>query len=169
MKNMHKILFSLICATLVLFTGCKDEQLDDENLRIPRLMLESTQVDYGSFASTQVVLPMTQERITVAREPLVNEFEILNMELVKVDLGLALFIQLSEAGAKKLYRASVNNLGDRVVLTVNGSAVGARRFDGALQNGALYTFTELSDDELGDLVLQVKDTIDLLQDARRKQ
>ncbi|MGC6606801.1 MAG: hypothetical protein ACON5O_08595 [Lentimonas sp.] len=170
MKFMHKTLFPLACGVLFLMAGCsKDEKLETENLRIPRLMLESAQDDFGSFTTKRVTLPMTQETITVAGEALVNEFEIINIELVKVDLGLALLIQVNESGGKKLYRASVDSLGDRVVFTINGSAVGARRFDGALSNGALYTFTELPDDELGELVLEVKETINQLQKQKSKK
>ena len=44
-------------------------------------------------------------------------------------------------------------------LMVNGNAIGARRIDGAIQDGNFYTFVEVDDEELGQLVLDIKETI----------
>ena len=46
---------------------------------------------------------------------------------------------------------------------VNGNAIGARRIDGAIQDGNFYTFVEVDDEELGQLVLDIKETIVKLQ------
>jgi hypothetical protein len=100
------------------------------------------------------------------REPLIHEFEIVNVELVEVDLGLALLIQTSSEGARALYRGTVSNMGGRIVLTVNENPIGARRIDGAIQDGNFYTFVELSDQALADLVLELKESIVELQNMK---
>ena len=43
---------------------------------------------------------------------------------------MALILQVSSRASRALYRASVANLGRRIVLTVNGSAIGACLIDG---------------------------------------
>lgn len=152
-----------LCCALVL-SACKSgDGKKPENLQVPRLMVEARGVNYGSLNTKVVELPQSGTKIALQKEPLVNEFEILNVELVQVELGLALLIQTSERGARELYRGTVTNMGGRIVLLVNGNPVGARRIDGAIQDGNYYTFVELSDDGLGDLVLEMKETLFYLQ------
>ena len=76
-------------------------------------------------------------------------------------------IQLLEKGARDLYRGSVSHLGARIVFMVNGNAIGARRIDGAIQDGKLYTFVEVEDAALDDLVLDLKESIVELQRHKR--
>jgi hypothetical protein len=165
MKLISKLLLATACVSLFFTLGCnKDEDFD--NLKVPRLMLETRGVNYGGLTGDEAILPKTRTRISVEQEPVVSEFEIVNMELVKVDLGLALMIQVSERGGRDLYRASVTNNGSRVVLTINGNAVGARRLDGAISDAMFYTFVELPDDQLEQLVLDVKKTILKIQSEK---
>ena len=157
----YLLLFSL-CSLLL--CGCKKDKLDAENLRLPRLMVETRSVNYGGLGGNVVQLPVSGTRIPIRKEPLVNEFDIVNVELVKVDMGLALLVQTNETGARALYRGTVSNMGGRIVLVVNGNAIGARRIDGAIENGNFYTFVELEDEELGQLVLEMKKSIQQLQE-----
>jgi len=152
----------LVLSVSALLFGC-GRGGQPESLSIPRLMIESRGVDYGSLAGDVVTLPVSGTSITIQREPLVNEFDIVNVELVKVEIGLALLIQVSEKGARNLYRGSITNMGGRIVFTVNGNAIGARRIDSALRDANFYTFVELPDDELGQLVLDLKASIAELQ------
>lgn len=155
----------LACCLFGLFTGCKnDDELED--LRVPRLMVEARGVNYGNLGGTMLTLPVSGTQIPVQSDPLISEFEIANVELVKVDMGMALLIQLTEKGGRDLYRGSVSNNGGRVVLTVNGNPIGARRLDGAIQDGNFYTFVEVDDEELGQLVLDIKQT--LIEIQKRK-
>jgi hypothetical protein len=152
----------LSAACLALLGGCKKD-MPKENLKVPRLLIETKGINYGSLTGSLVKLPISGTRISVQGEPLVNEFEIYNVELVEVDMGKALLVEVSEKGARDLYRGSVANMGARIVLTVNGTAIGARRIDGAIQDGKLYTFVEVADDALDDLVLDLKESIVDLQ------
>ncbi len=161
---MFRFASTLLVAFACLFalTACKQDN-DLEGLKVPRLLIESRGVNYGALTGDVVTLPVSGTSISVLKEPVVNEFDIYNVELVKVDMGMALLLQLSEKGARDLYRASVSNMGGRIVLTINGVAIGARRIDGAIQNGNLYTFVEVADEELGQLVLDLKESLGKIQ------
>ena len=39
---------------------------------------------------------------------------------------------------------------------INGNAMGARRIDGPIEDGNFFTFVEVSDEELGKLVFDIK-------------
>ena len=157
MRILNYLLLPL--CLLGLLSGCKSKKPNLEDLKIPRLMIESRGVNYGSMHDNVVTLPVSGSQIEIQQEPLVNEFEIVNVEMVKVQLGMAMLVQVSEKGARELYRGSVTHMGSRVVLTVNGNPIGARRLDGAISNGDFYTFVEVDDAELGQLVLDIKDSI----------
>jgi len=129
-------------------------------------MLEVRGVNYGSLGSQVVVMPESGAKISLHRDPLVSEFEVINVELVRVDLGLALLLQVSEQAARDLYRASITNHGGRVVLMINGNPIGARRLDGALSEGQFYTFVELPEAELPQIVLDLKRSIAEIQAAK---
>ena len=166
MKNLiSKSLLALLACTLLTLAGCKDEDLD-YNLMVPRLMLENRGVDYGNLNGESVTLPLSRTQISLQKDPVVSEFEITNIELFKVDLGLAVMVQVSERGSRALYRASVTNNGGRIVLMVNDNPVGARRIDGAIQDGKFFTFVELPDDELEEFVLDVKSTLAEIQSKK---
>ena len=116
-------------------------------------------IDYAyeeGFGPTVVKLPVSGTIISIQDQPLVDEFNVLNVELVKVDIGLALLVQVSTQGSRSLYRGSISNMGGRIVLMINGNAMGARRIDGSIEDGNFFTFVEVSDEELGKLVFDIK-------------
>ncbi|MGB0744288.1 MAG: hypothetical protein ACPGSB_07155, partial [Opitutales bacterium] len=124
---------------------------------------------YGSLGGKVAELPVSGSRIPLQKEPIVNEFDIVNAEMVNVELGHALLLQVNEKGARALYRSTVSNMGGRIVVTVNDNPIGARRVDGPIQDGNFYTFVEGLDEEaLGQLVLDIKDSILKLQELKNK-
>lgn len=156
--------YFLLLPLLALFLGgCNRDKLDTEDLKIPRLMVETRSVNYGGLGGTVAQLPVSGTRIPLRKEPLVSEFDIVNVELVKVDMGLAMLLQVNEKGARQLYRGTVTNMGGRIVLTVNNNPIGARRIDNTIQDGNFYTFVEIEDEELGQLVLDLKKSLQQLQ------
>jgi len=159
----YLLLFPLLAFVLV---GCKKDKLAADDLRLPRLMVETRGINYGGLGGKVVQLPVSGTRIALRKEPLVSEFDVVNVELVKVDMGLALLLQVNEKGARDLYRGAVTHMGGRIVLMVNNNPVGARRIDDSLQRGGgdYYTFVEIDDEELGQLVLDMKKSIQQLQD-----
>lgn len=149
----------LICVVylLIFATGCRDRLT--ENVRIPRLLLEQRGTNYRAMNAVTVKLQKSNSLVEVYSEPLIDEFEINNVELVQVDKGFALLFILSEKGARDLYRASVTHMGSRVVLSINSNVIGQRYIDGAINDGKFYTFVELPQDSLGQLVLDIKATL----------
>ena len=134
-----------------------------ENMQVPRLMIESRGMNYAGSGEVKLTLPISGSTVRVESKPIVNEFDIINAEMVKVDMGLALMLQLNDTGRRELYRRSVTNKGNRVVLTSNDKAVGARVLDGAITDGVLYMFVEMNDEELARFVLDLKTSITELQ------
>ena len=151
----------MLLVSFGLLVACKKDKL--ENLSVPRLMVEARNTNYGATRGETITLPVSRTTFSIQGDPVVNEFDILNVEMVKVDMGVALLVQTGGQGARDLYRASVSNMGSRIVFMVNGNAIGARRMDGAIQDGNFYTFVEVDDEELGQLVLDIKKTIVKLQ------
>ncbi len=160
------LLFCVIFSSLGFFVGCNQDLPAD--LSVPRLMVEARGVNYGALGGDLATLPVSGTSIQIQTEPLVNEFDIFNVEMVKVDLGMALLVQVSSKAARDLYRGSVSNMGGRIVLTVNGNAIGARRIDGAIQDGNFYTFVEVDDEELGQLVLDIKESLAAIQKQKNR-
>lgn len=160
------VAFCILLGSLSFLVGCKEDT--PENLSVPRLMIEARGVNYGALGADLVTLPVSGTSIQIQSEPLVNEFDIFNVDMVKVDMGVALLLQVSPKGARDLYRGSVSSMGGRIVLLINGNAIGARRIDGAIQDGNFYTFVEVDNAELGQLVLDIKETIATLQQEKNK-
>ena len=152
---------------ILLTSGCLKSTLGlnkkVENMQVPRLMIESRGMDYAGYGGVNLTLPISGTTINVESKPIVNEFDIVSAEMVKVDMGFALMLQLSDVGRRELYRRSVINKGDRIVLTSNDKAIGARVLDGAITDGKFYTFVEMDEDELGQFVLDLKASIAELQ------
>ena len=116
-----------------------------------RFYLEATAGD-----GTPLTLPQSGVHVSVNPKPVITEGDIVNVELVKVDLGLCLLFQLTPATVRDFYRMSVSHQGRRLVLLVDGVAIGARTIDGPVTNGVVYVFVELPDAALPALVENLK-------------
>ena len=145
------------------FKSIKGFKNEIENMQVPRLMIEARGIDYGSGSGSKVTLPISGTAIKLERESVVGEYDIINVDMVKVDMGMALLIQITDKGSRELYRRSVTHRGSRIVLTCNGQAVGATRLAGTIEDGQFYTFVEIPDDELGQFVIDLKASIQELQ------
>ncbi len=166
-KTLASLAFPAMAGVFALgLASCREDAALD-GVTVARLMVESSEVAGGR--ADPVTLPLSGTVLQVEREPLINEFEIINAEMVKVDLGMALLLQLSPEGTRKLYRASVVGMGRRIILTVNGRAIGARRIDSALTDGNFYTFVELPDAALEQLVIDLKDSVARLQTRKMER
>lgn len=166
LRNSYRIIASLF-ASLFLFSGCyksfEGYKNEIDNMQVPRLMIEARGVDYGGGGGHRVTLPVSGTAIKLEREPVVSEYDIINVDMVKVDLGLALMIQVTDKGSRELYRRSVTHSGSRIVLTTNDQPIGASRLGGTIEDGRFFTFVEIPDDELGQFVIDLKASIAELQ------
>jgi len=123
-----------------------------------RFFLESSSND-----GTPVTLPRSGVRLIVNSKPVLTEGDIVNVEVVQVELGKCLLFQLTPTATRDFYRMSVSHQGRRIVLVLDGNAVGARRIDGPITNGALFVFAEVPDTALPALVDDLKKTSVALQ------
>jgi len=162
---IYRITVLLVVPALIggCFRGVYGFKNKVENMLVPRLMIELRGMDYGGSRGSKLTLPISRTTIEVEGKPIVNEFDIINAEMVKVDMGFALMLELTDTGRRELYRRSVTNKGNRIVFTANNEAVGARVLDGAITDGIFYTFVEVPDEELGQFVLDLKESIAELQ------
>jgi len=102
-----------------------------------------------------LALPVSGVVIRVAPKPVISEFDIVEAAVAEVDLGRCLALRLTGEAARDLYRMSVSQMGKRLVLLVNGRALGARVLDGAIEGGVLFVFVEVADEVLDELVLEI--------------
>ena len=123
-----------------------------------RLFLESTNGD-----APMVRLPHSGVAIAVSPKAVITEGDIVNAEVVQVDLGRCLMLEVTPAAARDLYRLTGSNQGRRLVLTLNDVALGVRQIDRAVEGGALLIFVEMTDAELATLVVNLKRTSEELQ------
>jgi hypothetical protein len=123
-----------------------------------RCFLESSGAD-----AVTMVLPQSGVAVRVSSRPVLTEIDFANAEMAQVELGKCLMLQLTPAAARDLYKFSVQNLQRRLVLMINDQALGARRIDGPLGEGALFFFVELPDAELARLVANLKQSATALQ------
>lgn len=145
--------------------GCAtDSHPRDTVSTIARFFLENSDGN-----GTPLALPKSGTKIVVNSKPVLTEVDIVNVELVQVELGKCLLFQLTPSATRDFYRLSVTHNGRRIVLVLNGTAVGARRLDGAITDGAIFVFAELPDEELPRLVEDLKRSSAALQRAARRK
>ena len=107
---------------------------------------------------TVVSMPISGARIQVNPQAMLTEYDFLDVGVVELDLGLCLQFTLSHQASRAFYQTSANNQGKRLVLLVNGKALGLRRIDRPVSNGVIYVFVEVPDGELPELAKNLKDT-----------
>ena len=146
--------------------GCATPPAASGEPALARFFLESS-----NRAGREMILPQSETAITVDVKPVVSEFDIVRVDIAEVELGKCLQFQLTPAASRDLYRLSVANQGQRLVLMVKGRAMGARRIDGPLgplADGVLMVFVETPDDQLPALQKGLNETSAELQRVARK-
>jgi hypothetical protein len=131
--------------------ACQSAAPRDFTSMAARFFLEAPNAD-----GTPLMLPHSEVRLSVNPQPVITEGDIINVELVQVDLGKCLLVQLTPSASRDFFRLTATHQGRRLVLMVNGKALGARRIDGAITNGVVYVFAEVPDAELPALVDNLK-------------
>ncbi|KXU35888.1 hypothetical protein AXK11_04970 [Cephaloticoccus primus] len=114
-------------------------------------------------AGVELVLPVSEVVLRVVPKPVISEYDIAEVAEVQVDLGRCLAFRLTGPAARDLYRMSVSQGGKRLVLLINGQPLGARVLDGAIEGGVLFTFVELPDSALSELVRELNATAAFIQ------
>jgi len=94
----------------------------------------------------------------VSSKAVMTEADIVNAEVVQVDLGPGLLLQVTPTAARDSYRLTGANQGKRLVLTLNDVALGARQIEAPMAEGSVMIFVEMTDAALDDLVRDLKRT-----------
>ncbi|MGH7958915.1 MAG: hypothetical protein ACREH8_18160 [Opitutaceae bacterium] len=133
-------------------SGCQSSSAPRDFTAVSaRFFLEAANAD-----GTPVMLPQSGVRLSVNAQPVITEGDIVNVELVQVDLGKCLLVQLTPSATRDFHRLSVTHQGRRLVLMIDGKALGARRIDGPITNGVVYVFVEVPELELPGFVDNLK-------------
>ena len=149
---------------LLALTGCGTTPRRDFTPVIARFFLESTDAQSG-FAT----LPQSGVRIAVAVKPVITEFDFVNVQVARVELGQCLMFQLTPAAARDLYRLTTTNQGRRLVLVLNGEPVGSRRIERPFEDGTVLVFVEKPDAALQAIAEALRKTSEELQRAAAKK
>ncbi|MES2696232.1 MAG: hypothetical protein V4773_22360 [Verrucomicrobiota bacterium] len=152
---------------LLASAGCSSQakKPKDYTTLLPRFFLEAG----NDVTGLPVKLPQSGVGISVNSKPVITEGDIVGVELVQVDLGKALMFQLTGSGTRDFYRMTVSNVGRRLVLTINDAPLGARRLDGAIADGVIFVFVEAPEDELPEMVKNLKKTVVAVQEEIRRK
>lgn len=150
--------FTALCGLLALLAGCATTgtRLDPEDVRVPRFVFED--ISNQGYA-TLAVLPISKARIPVKNEASISEYDVLDVALVETEYGKCLHFSLTSSAARDFYKETVVNQGRRLVLLVNGIAVGVKRVDGANDTGSIFIFAEIADEQMELYVKNMRETI----------
>lgn len=119
--------------------------------------------------TVELVLPVSGVKIRVLPKPVFSEFDLTDVAEAQVELGRCLRFRLAPAAARDLYRLSVANQGRRLVLLLDGRAIGARMIEQPLDNGEIFTFVEIPDAELPTLVERLQRTTHAIRGEAAKK
>lgn len=119
-------------------------------------------------AAAVVVLPESGVRIGVEAKPVLSEFDLVDVQVAREELGECLRFQFSRAAARDLYRMTTTRQGRRLVLLIGGQPVGARRIDRPWQDGQVQLFVERPDAALPALAAELRETAAQMQHRAAK-
>jgi hypothetical protein len=120
------------------------------------------------FGSRLMGLP-SKRAVRVVPIPVVDEHDIINVEMARVQQGKGLLFYLTAEGAQRLSQLSRDAAGLSLILEINGNAIGERRIDGEIQDGQLFTFVEIPDELLDKMVISLKETCRQLNGGTQRQ
>ncbi|TAG27206.1 MAG: hypothetical protein EAZ36_07030 [Verrucomicrobia bacterium] len=127
---------------------------NDGPVVVARFMLEAV----GGDSAGVVRLPISGTLINLAPKSQLTEYDIVKCEVVENELGQSLVFQLSSRASRDLYRLTVTNQGKRLVLVINGQALGARRIERPWADGFIVMYAELPAEELPALAKDITRT-----------
>ncbi|MGE9296243.1 MAG: hypothetical protein ACQKBV_08170 [Puniceicoccales bacterium] len=162
---MKYFLTLALALTALVFAGCEDE----ETVKPMRFYIETSASGAAGDIGRTMSLPMSGLSYNVRGEPIFTEVDVTNVQLVKVDGGHhALLFHFNEPGARKLYRYSVADKGKVIIFEYGGMPIGARQLDGAIADGRYFTFVEVPEDELPELIQQMQGDTKLMNEKLRE-
>ncbi len=170
MKALHYRIFTRVLkiigifAIVIPFNGCGEDPPE----YVMRFYISADGKDYGRLVF-KARLPISQTELDVYEQPVIMEGDIVDVQLARVEMGLGLYFQLSDISARQLYRVSVANQGRYLILFFNGVAVGARLIEGALERGQLFTFVEMKEKDIEEILPKLQESVMRVQKIKADQ
>ncbi len=155
----------LLVGIFLFLGGCQTTKKMDFDPVVARFYIE---MNPSEGYNQPIRLPVSGTSLAVHPDPVFSETDLVNVDLVKVDLGLCLSFDLNDSAGRDLYRLTVNRQGRRLILSLNNAPVGVRMIDQPLSSGNILIFVELPDEELEELVTNLKKTTEEVLKALQK-
>jgi len=149
-----------VCLLGFALAGCQSVPPKVSTPELARFYLESS-----DGVGEQVTLPQSGVQILIQPKPVITEYDIVNVELARVELGECLVFELAPAAARDLSRLTAANQGRRLVLLLGGVPFGARYIAKPFDRGTVLIFIEVPDAALPALVANLKETCAALHPA----
>lgn len=144
------------CALLLLvglLASCRYAAVKPSAAADVRLFVESREP-----GGTEWTLPVSGVRIACRPSPAVDSTNVADLDVVTLELGRALLLQLTPRGVADL-TAELAGTAKRIVLVVNRRAIGVVRLAPPIRDGRILLFVEISESELPDLVTALKPSL----------
>ncbi|MEY4489958.1 MAG: hypothetical protein RIQ79_2466 [Verrucomicrobiota bacterium] len=137
-------LFCLLFAGLAAGGCASSSKKKDYPISVVRFMIEATAQENGGL----VRLPQSAVAISIAPKTFFTEYDIVRCDVVDNELGKSLVFQFTEDASRDLYRFTATNQGKRIVVVLNGTAIGAQRIVSPNMQGYLVMYVEIPETEL---------------------
>lgn len=159
-------LFVLGLTAVFSAAGCNSpSKKHDYITEAARFFIEANEEE--AFATA--VLPISGVRVAVNNKPFITELDIVHVDLSTSDMGNYLVFQLTPWASRDLYRFTGDNQGKRVIVAINGVALGARQIDRPFNGGYIAIFVEMPDDQLPTLIKNLNATcVDIQKEIAKK-
>lgn len=157
----------LLVGSLAVATGCNNVDKDFDPYLV-RLYLEES-ANLPPSHVLDMVLPISGSHITVASKPIFGEWDIVRAGEFETEFGPAMVLMFTADAAADLYRTTISNQGRRLVLTINGFAVGSQYIYGPVEDGRISFFMEIDNDEVGEVVEGIQKTSTEIQRRANKE
>lgn len=156
MKTLYRALVLGACVAAGWWSaGCAARRLSVEDWTRARFHLEASLEDDSTLLAS---LPVSEVRVAVQSKAILAEFDYESIQASRLEYGMALVFQLKPSARRAFLRLSAGNLGKRLVLMVDGVAVGLRRLDRPTDDGTMVIYLEMKDAQVEDLARKLQET-----------
>jgi hypothetical protein len=161
MRYRSRFIAALGLLLVLLWGACAQAPASRSPVTTVRFFLEAER-----DAAAVVVLPVSGVQIRVAAKPVLSEFDLVDVQVVREELGECLRFQFSPAAARDLYRMTTTRQGRRLVLLVGDQPLGARRIERPWADGQVQIFVEQPDAMLPALAAELRGIVAQRQEAK---
>jgi hypothetical protein len=152
MRYRERFITALGLLSFLLWPACAQAPASRSAVTTVRFFLEADR-----DAAALIVLPVSGVQIAVEAKPVLSEFDLVDVQVVREELGECLRFQFSRAAARDLYRMTTTRQGRRLVLLVGDQPLGARRIERPSADGQVQIFVERPDAMLPTLAAELRE------------